>query len=407
MEGRAAAERAARQSYGRLLALLSARTRDIAAAEDALSEAFRSALESWSETGAPDRPEAWLLTVARRRLVDESRRHGVRDVVAEEIIRVSDTVLGSASENPALPDERLSLLFACAHEAIDPRARTPLMLQTVIGMGAEAIAAAFLVSPRAMGQRLVRAKRKLKLAGIRFAVPDRALWPQKVASVLDAVYVAYNAGWAGSGDAGTPELAQDAVWLGSLVANQLADAPEAHGLVALMLYCEARRGARFDAAGRYVPLSEQDPALWSTELIARAEQALRRAVAHGQPGRYQIEASIQAAHAERARSGVTPWPAIVGFYDILIRVAPTVGALVSHAAAVAKLRGAACGLAALAQIPPDAVRSYQSFWAVKAHLLTEAGEPALAADAFRRAIALAEDPKVRAWLSGKAAEVRG
>lgn len=401
MPHKSAAERVARESYGRLVAVLASRSGDIAAAEDALGEAFRAALEQWPDTGAPESPEAWLLTVARRRIADGVRKGRVRDAAA------GDLVLAAAdpeSEPSSSPDPRLAMLFVCAHEAIDQATRTPLMLQVVLGMDAQAISAAFLVSPRAMSQRLVRAKRKLRDAHIRFAVPDRAEWPGRLGSVLDAIYAAYGAGWNGAGTAGSElGLAEEAIWLASIVCRLLPDEPEAHGLLSLMLHCEARRPARYCRDGTLVPLSEQDPSLWSTDLMARAEQALRRAFKAGIPGRYQLEASIQSAHAERAWTGATPWQAIVEMYDVLVQISPTVGALVSRAAAIGQAQGAEAGLQALRRIPEDRAGDYQPFWAVKAHLLAHAGRSDEAVAAYRLAIGLTEEARLRAWLAEKLA----
>src|SRR5262249_34139608 len=255
---RAAAEAVARRSYGRLVALLAARTRDVAAAEDALS----AALADWPTSGVPRAPEAWLLTVARRRSIDASRRRRSAEEGAGHLRLVAEELEEAhASGEAPLPDERLPLMFACAHPAIDPGIRAPLILQTVLGFDAATIGSAFLVSPAAMGQRLSRAQRKIREAGIPFEVPERAELAPRLDAVLEAIYATFAEGWpdpAGT-EARRRNLADEGIWLGRLVASLLPQEPEALGLLALMLYAHARRDARRDAAGEYVPLVEQDP----------------------------------------------------------------------------------------------------------------------------------------------------
>jgi RNA polymerase sigma-70 factor (ECF subfamily) len=296
------ADRAARESYGKLVAFLAAQTRDLAAAEDALAEAFAAARRAWPQTGVPDNPEAWLFAAARRRIIDAARRaRTARDHAAEEIaLRGPDP---PEEDDPVtVPDRRLGLLFACAHPAIDPAARTPLMLQMVLGLPAERIAAAFLIEPAAMGQRLVRAKRKIKDAGIPFDVPGPDEWHGRLDAVLNAIYAAYADGWgdpAGE-DAARVELASEALWLCEILVAMLPKQAEALGLRALLLHLHARRRARRDGEGRYVALDAQDPALWDIDAIREAEQLLFRASRLGRIGRFQLEAAIQSAHAARA-----------------------------------------------------------------------------------------------------------
>lgn len=395
---RAAAALAARNSYGRLVALLARQWRDLAAAEDALADAFRAALENWPEAGVPTRPEAWLLTAARRVLLDRARARKVRADAEPTLALLSDQY---AMIEPALfPDERLKLLFVCAHPAIDPAARTPLMLQTVLGLDAARIAVAFLTSPAALGQRLVRAKSKIRDAGIAFAVPERRELPERLDAVLQAVYAAYGSGWedVAGADPRRRDLAQEAIFLARLVTRLMPDEPEAYGLLALMLHCEARRPARRDAAGGFVPLGEQDVTLWSAELAGEAEAALAEAARLGQFGPFQLEAAIQSVHFSRSRRGWTDWRALAQIYEALARLKPTVGILVSRAAAVAEAFGAAVGLAALDELPVPLVASYQPYWALRAHLLRRMGALDAAA-AFDRAIGLTDDPAVRDFLA--------
>jgi RNA polymerase sigma-70 factor (ECF subfamily) len=400
MDARRAVDRAARASYGRLVAYLAARSRDVAAAEDALADAFEAALARWPESGVPDKPEAWLLTAARRRLVDAARHAHVHEAALPALIAVADEAQDLAEADATFPDERLKLLFVCAHPAIAAAARTPLMLQTVLRLDAARIASSFLAQPAAMGQRLSRAKAKIRDAGIAFAVPEAAELPPRLDAVLEAIYAAYGSGWddVAGADARRKGLAVEAIDLGRLLVQLMPEEPEGQGLLALMLLCEARRPARRDAAGGYVPLSEQDTSLWSRPMIEEAEALLAAAEPRGRIGRFQLEAAIQAVHARRAVTGRTDWESIALLYEALVRLAPTIGALVGRAAALAEARGAATGWAELQAIPPDAVRSYQPYWALAAHLLKRLARRAEAAAAYESAIGLCEDPAMRDFL---------
>ena len=312
---RGVVELVARESYGRLVAYLSARTRDVAAAEDALSEAFVTALRTWPRDGVPLKPEAWLLTTARRRLIDRARHERVRVNAAPTVRLLVDEAEAlmndaEAMDERAFPDERLKLLFVCAHPDVDRGMHTPLMLQVVLGLDAATIASAFLISPATMGQRLSRAKARIRDAGIPFEIPDRRALPARLEAVLEAIYAAYGTGWddvAGS-DPRRGGLAQEAVWLVRTLLQLLPDEPEARGLLALMLYCEARRPARRAGNGDYVPMLEQDTRLWSTMMLAEAERELVAAAARERAGRFQLEAALQSAHVEGARRGRMDWP---------------------------------------------------------------------------------------------------
>jgi predicted RNA polymerase sigma factor len=247
------------------------------------------------------------------------------------------------------PDERLKLLFVCAHPAIDPAMHTPLMLQTVLGLDAARIADGFLVSPKTMGQRLVRARTKIRDGGIQFEIPEERELPQRLDAVLEAIYAAFGIGWddmVGVDQRGR-DLAEEAIWLARVLLQLMPNETEVRGLLAFMLHCEARRAARRTPDGRFVPLSEQDPKQWSLPLIEEAEQHLGEAFKHGRFGRFQLEAAIQSAHAERARSGRTEWAAIVLFYEQLIRISPRLGTHTAYAVAVAEVRSVQSGAAYL------------------------------------------------------------
>ena len=395
-------ERVARESYGRLVAYLSANTHDVSAAEDALSEALLKALKVWPQDGLPQNPEAWLLTTARNSIIDLIRHQHVVSECGPTLLSLTkeSTEMNVSTE---FPDERLKLLFVCAHTAIDPAMHTPLMLQTVLGLDAARIAGAFLISPKTMGQRLVRAKIKIRDGGIRFEIPEQSDLSTRLEAVLEAIYGAFGIGWddmAGIDQRGR-DLAEEAIWLARVLLQFIPDEPEALGLLALMLYCESRRAARRGLDRDYIPLSEQDTQQWLSPLIAEAEQHLTVAFQCRRPGRFQLEAAIQSVHTERSQSGRTDWTAIVAFYEQLIRISPTLGRLTGYAAALAEATGPQAGVAVLDRLEPEAVSCYQPYWAVRAHLLQCQGKTSEALEAYDRAIGLAEDPAVRRFLLRK------
>jgi predicted RNA polymerase sigma factor len=399
-------EAVVRDSYGRLLAFLAARSGDVAAAEDALSDAFVAALGRWPVDGIPEKPEAWLLHAARNRLVDAVRRNEVRQKSETIIQQIAEEARTVAATYEHFPDERLKLLFVCAHPAIDAAARTPLMLQTVLGVDAARIASAFLVSPAAMGQRLVRAKNKIRDAAIPFRVPDPPEWDERISFVLDAIYSAYTTGWESVGEASSTHraLAGDAIAIGRTLVQLMPEEPEALGLLALMLHCEARRDARYTSEGEFVPLDQQDTMRWSRPMMEEAENHLRVASVLKQIGRYQLEAAIQSIHASRAVTGAMNWEEIVLLYEGLMQIAPGIGAAVGRAVALAQAGRFAEGLAALEAIPADRVTTYQPYWAARGHLLRLLKRKDEANSAFVRAAGLTDESALRAYLFKRAAE---
>ena len=400
-ESREVAEAVARRSYGKLVALLASRQRDIAGAEDALAEAFAAALASWPARGVPSNPEGWLLTVARRKWIDASRRQRSAEGASDHLRLMVQEREAAAAEDLEISDERLSLMFACAHPAIDPGVRAPLILQTILGFDAAAIGSAFLVSPKAMGQRLVRAKRKIREAGIPFQRPEGAELPERLAAVLEAIYAAYAEGWSDPGgtDLRRRDLAEEAIWLGRLVASLLPEEPEALGLLSLMLHAQARRDARHDAKGEYVPLADQDPAGWDKAMLEEAEALLSRASTLPGTGRYQLEAAVQSAHAVRRLTGRADWGAIAALYDALLAMTDSPVVAVNRAIAVAELAGAAAGLEALDAVADDPrLEIYQPFWAARADLLARTEDLPAAREAYERAIGLETDPAIRRFL---------
>lgn len=397
-EARSVAEAVARRGYGKLVAFLAARTRDVAAAEDALSEAFASALADWPRNGCPANPEGWLLTVARRKIIDAARRRASGEAAAGELAALAEGF--EAAEAEEIPDRRLALMFACAHPAIEQGVRAPLMLQVVVGLDAKPIASAFLMSPAAMGKRLVRAKDKIRAAGIPFRIPEREELAERLDTVLDAIYAAFAEGWTDPGgtDAARRDLTGEAFFLARLVAEMLPEEPEGLGLLALMLHAEARRGARRNEAGEYVPLAEQNPELWDWEMIGEAEALLRRAGGMGSFGRYQVESALQSAHVHRRRTGQENWAEVVQLYDVLLELAGSPVVAINRALAIAELWGASTGLAALETVADARLAEYQPYWAARADLLARTGAYEEARRAYELAIGLERDPAVRRFL---------
>jgi RNA polymerase sigma-70 factor, ECF subfamily len=387
----------ARASYGRLVALLAARDGDIASSEDALSEAFAAALKTWPKNGVPDNPDAWLLTVARNRRSNLHRHDGVK------LAHVNELLLRLEERSPntdVIQDRRLALMFVCAHPAIEKDTRTPLMLQTILGLDAAKIASAFLVSPTAMGQRLVRAKAKIKAAGISFQLPDLDVLADRLEDVLSAIYVAFGTSWdsvAGSDD-GDSDLAAEAIFLARVVVGLLPDEPEALGLLALMLYVDARRQARWQSDGTFVPLKSQNPQLWSRDKIIEAEGLLVNASRIGRFGRFQCEAAIQSVHAQAPITGKTNWAALKALHEMLIERRPSVGAYVSYSAVLLASGAANQALEILQGLHEKDVETYQPYWATLAASLDASGDLVAAEAARKRAIGLTENAAVRAFL---------
>jgi len=404
-EARSTAEAVARRSYGKLVAFVAVRSHDLAAAEDALSEAFASALQSWPQNGCPANPEAWLLTVARRKLIDMARRQHGSEFVDEDLERVARV---STPADEEIPDRRLALMFACAHPAIEAGIRAPLILQTILGLDAATIASAFLMSPTAMGKRLVRAKSKIREAAIPFCIPEREELPGRLDAVLAGIYTAFSEGWsdAAGTDSSRRDLTGEAFFLARLVTELLPGEPEAIGLLALMLHAEARRGARRSEDGEYVPLAKQDPLGWDAQMIDEAEALLVRASVFGVTGRYQLEAAVQSAHVYRCRTGHANWRAVLQIYDALFTITGSPVVAINRALAVAELYDAHAGLEAMPDHGGDSrLAEYQPYWAARAELLAKAGAHEEAGQAYEIAIGLERDPAVRRFLERRRSRV--
>lgn len=406
MSASEAAERVARESYGRLLALLSSRTRDVAAAEDALSDAFAAALSAWPRAGVPEKPEAWLFAAARRKLIDAARRAKTA-AEGEAQVALGFEELEAEASASSMPDRRLGLMFACAHPDIDEAARTPLMLQVVLGFSAERIACAYVVEPAALSQRLVRAKKKIKDAATSFEIPEPAIWGQRFSAVLEAIYAAFTAGWSDplGADPERRGLAEEAIWLARVLVSQTPDEPEPRGLLALMLHLEARRPARRGRDGAFVPLDEQDVSLWRLDPLNEAEALLRGASRMRRAGRFQLEAAIQSAHAARIDRGDADWAAIVILYEALAALTGSPVAHLNHAAALSRLNGAEAGLSAAedARMRFPSLADYQPYFALIADLNAKLGRADAARAAYDEAIARERDPAVAAFLERRKA----
>jgi RNA polymerase sigma-70 factor (ECF subfamily) len=401
-------ERVVRDSYGRLLSYRASRSRNITAAEDALSEALLSALRHWPTTGIPANPDAWMLTAARNAIRNAWRHQSVVDAALPDLNLLKPLETRDVTDISGIPDERLKLMFVCAHPAIDRAIRAPLILQTILGLDAARIGGAFLVPATTMGQRLVRAKTKIRDAGLRFELPDKEDMPARLTDVLDAIYAAYGVGW--DGVAGTETdgrgLTAEATYLARIVVSLLPGEPEGLGLLALILYCEARRAARRDGDGRFVPLDRQDVRAWNRAMIIEAEGLLTQASRSARFGRFQCEAAIQSVHVQRAVTGRTNHEALIKLYTLLVEQTQSVGARIALAAVYIDVHKPTEALAMLDSLNAADVQAYQPFWVIRARVLNALGDHLNADAAIGRALSLTDDLAVRAFLEEGRSPVR-
>lgn len=391
-----AAEKAARDSYGRILAYLATRTHDIASAEDALADAFAKALTIWPKDGVPGNPDAWILTVARNRLVDR-QRHQARFPTESEI---PDLPAPDTSAGP-LEDRRLALLMVCAHPAIAPDLHTPLMLQAVLGIDAASIARLFLISPAALAKRLVRAKAKIRDAGIPFHIPDPGQLPERSSAIREAIYALHAHDWLDPAD----DLGEEALFLADLLCRFMPEDAESRGLSALIAFSQSRRLARV-VSGVLVPTELQDVSRWDEILIAYGNRQLHLAHAMSSIGRFQIEAAIEAVHLSRKDTGVTDWIALSQLYHAHAKIAPSVGAMVSQAVVSANLHGAEHGLAELDHLERQIGTGFQPYWAARAELLSRVGKIEQAKVCYDKAISLTTHPPVIRFLRERCAALQ-
>lgn len=398
-------EQIARQCHGRLFALLLSKHADLMTVEDALAEAFTQALSCWPEQGMPTKPEAWLYRVASNWLINQYRSGHSRYTLATEDL--SELALAAEADpqlfGTVIPDRRLALLFICAHPAIDPAVRTPLMLQTVLGLNASRIALAYSVNDSSMTQRLVRAERRIRDLRIPFVLPEKQHFAERLSDVLEAIYGAYAIDWLGHSDE-EPQLslADEALYLAGLMSELMPEQAEVWGLLSLLCFSMARQAGRLTQAMEFVPLDQHNCQLWDSRLIAQAERYLRKAHSLGPVGRFQLEAAIQSAHSVVLYQQKVNWQALHTLYLGLLQLAPSLGAKVALAVSIYQLEGAKAALSYLDSVKDTPMSDFQPWWATQGFLLSEDGQVQQAKLAYAEAIQRTKQRSLRQYLQTKA-----
>lgn len=382
-------EQVFKDSYGKILSALLHRGFDLPTAEDALSAAFETAIRNWALSSTPAQPESWLFTVANHRAIDIKRKLSRTTSIEESRLT---SIPFSDSDEP-IGDERLRLFFLCTHPAIDSQSQTPLMLQLILGFSAREISDAYLVNEVTMSQRLVRAKKKVQIANIAPELPSPDQLESRSCSVMESVYALYCRGWEQPRESSRISLAREAEDLARILLALLSDNPEAMGLLALILFCDGRRGARTGVEGAFIPLDEQDMEAWNWQILREAEGLLKSASARSRPGRFQLEAAIQSAHVSRRATGFPAWDQILKLYDLLLSVAPTTANQLGRVAVLARVQGPEAALDALSSLETGG--TYQPFYAVRSSILADLGRTSEARADAQRAIELSDDPSIK------------